>query len=75
MLGQISPTILTSNTSTTSIDSDYLSAYAAWYALRGLPSRSGLQEDALQRTEVEWRELDRQFRETPKGDSILFERN
>jgi hypothetical protein len=75
MLGQISPTILTSNTSTTSIDSDYLSAYAAWYALRGLPSRSGLKEDALQRTEVEWRELDRQFRETPKGDSILFERN
>lgn len=72
--GQEGPPILTSNSGTTSVDSDYLSAYAAWYALRSLTNKSNNERETLARLEQEWREIDRLIRGKPVAGSIPVEK-
>lgn len=72
--GEEGPALLTSNTGTTSVDSDFLSAYAAWYALRSLPNKSSDNKTRMDELERDWRELDRLIRDKPTAGSIAVEK-
>jgi hypothetical protein len=72
MVGQEGPPRFTANTSSTTVDAAYMGAYAAWYALRGLPLNSE-RERRMQSLELEWRERDRLIRARPLGGSIPIE--
>ena len=74
IMGQEGPALLTSNSGTTSVDSEYLSSYAAWYALRALPEKTSSQRDTMAELRNEWESIDRLIRAKPKAGSIPVEK-
>jgi len=74
IIGQEGPALLTSNAGTTFIDSEYLSTYAAWYALRALPEKTASQRDTMAELRNEWESIDRLIRAKPKAGSIPVEK-
>ena len=74
IMGQEGPSLLTSNSGTTSVDSEYLSSYAAWYALRALPEKTAAQRDSMTELRDEWESIDRLIRAKPKAGSIPVEK-
>ena len=74
IMGQEGPALLTSNSGTTSVDSEYLSSYAAWYALRALPEKTAGQRETMADLRNEWESIDRLIRAKPKAGSIPVEK-
>ena len=74
IMGQEGPALITSNAGTTSIDSEYLSTYSAWYALRSLPEKTVSQRENMLELRSEWESIDRLIRAKPKAGSIPVEK-
>ena len=74
IMGQEGPALITSNAGTTSVDSEYLSSYAAWYTLRSLPEKTTAQRETMNELRNEWESIDRLIRAKPKGGSIPVEK-
>ena len=74
IMGQGGPVFLTANTDTTPVDSEFLSSYAAWYAIRSLPERTAAQRETLAELRNEWETIDRSIRAKPKAGSIPVEK-
>ena len=74
IMGQEGPALLTANSGTTSVDSEYLSSYAAWYALRSLPEKTASQRDTMAELRNEWESIDRLIRAKPRAGSIPVEK-
>jgi len=73
--GQEGPVLLTSGTQTTPVRANYLSAYAAWFALKSIPSLTRSQDAKKAELELEWQRADRLIRGKAHAGSVLVERS